>query len=457
MFCWRLCAAVFIALFVLVVETAFGADTLTWHTNDNRVSADIQATSLPRVLSGIAQLTGWHVYLESNTTMTVSAKFKDRSPGEALHMLLGDLNYALVPEAHSRPNLYVFRTVQANANQLLAPVAMNGKPSSRIGNELLVTLKPGAKIDDLARKLGAKVIGRNEAANTYLLQFADQSAADSAQDSLAGNPDVASTGYNYAMNPPIAPQVNPVTGPPDLTLNPKPTDGHKIIVGVLDTAVNDGGGKLDSSILMPSLSVADGAQPADTLTHGPAMVETMLETLKANSPDGSTSVKILPVDVYGGNETTSTFDVAQGIIAAVNGGANIINLSLGSPDDSPYLHQVIQQVTANGVVVIAAAGNEPVTTDTYPAAYPEVIGVTASQQNGQLAPYANHGDFVSVIAPGTSIVPYGGQSYVVTGTSTSTAEVSGMTAALAANGNQSPQQVVPTILKNLAYKPAPSP
>ena len=444
------------ALCLLAGAPARAADTLTWHTNENRVSADIKATPLPRVLSGVAQLTGWQVYLESNATFTVSAKFKDRTPGEALHLLLGDLNYALVPETNSRPRLYVFRTVQANANELVSPAALAGKPSSRIGNELVVTLKPGANIEDLARKLGAKVIGRNDAANTYLLKFGDEAAADSAHDSLANNSDVASTDYNYSMYPPTSPQV--VSGPslPDLTLNPKATDGHKIIVGVLDTAVSSINGNADSSILLPSISVADGTQPAGSLTHGPAMVETMLETLKANSPDGSTSVKILPVDVYGSGESTSTFDVAQGVAAAVNAGANIINMSLGSDGDSSYLHDVITKASAQGVVFFAAAGNEPVTTPTYPAAYSEVIGVTASQ-NGQLAPYANRGNFVSVIAPGTSLVPYDGQSYMVTGTSTSTAEVSGMAAALAANGNQTPDQVVPTIRTKLAYKPGPTP
>ncbi len=447
----------FCLLLALCDLRARGADTLTWHTNDNRVSADIKSTTLPRLLAGVAQLTGWQVFLEPNVTLNVSAKFKDRTPAEALQLLLGDLNYALLPQTNSRPRLYVFRTGQERATTLLQPAALDGKTnsSSRIKNELVVTLKPGSSIDDLARKLGAKVIGRDDAMNTYLLKFGDEAAADSARDSLADNSDVKGIDSNFSMAPPIMPQVTPTPSLPDLTLKPRPAGDHQIMIGVLDTAVGTIAGGADSSVVLPSLTVADGAQPSDTLTHGPAMVETMLEALKANSPDGTTSVKIQPVDVYGGNISTSTFDVALGIPKAINAGANIINMSLGSDGDSTYLHRVIENASQQGVVFFAAAGNDPVTTPTYPAAYPEVNGVTASQ-NGQLAPYANRGDFVSLIAPGTSLVPFDGQSYMVTGTSTSSASVSGIAAALADSAHVDPAQVVPTIRSKMGFQAAPS-
>jgi hypothetical protein len=77
--------------------------------------------------------------------------------------------------------------------------------------------------------------------------------------------------------------------------------------------------------------------------------------------------------------------------------------------------------------MFAAAGNEPVTTPYYPAAYPEVKAVTAID-NGQLAPYANRGSFVSLGAPGTSIVPFGSLAFGVQGTSVSSAFTSGLAA-----------------------------
>jgi thermitase len=124
------------------------------------------------------------------------------------------------------------------------------------------------------------------------------------------------------------------------------------------------------------------------------------------------------------------------VISAVNGGAKIINLSLGSDSDSPFLHQVIQQVTAQNIAVFAAAGNQPVTTAFYPAAYPEVNAVTAIDK-GQLAPYANRGSFVSLGAPGDSIFCYQGQTYLSEGTSDAASYISGVAAGYMENSQAS--------------------
>jgi hypothetical protein len=160
------------------------------------------------------------------------------------------------------------------------------------------------------------------------------------------------------------------------------------------------------------------------------MAETLLRSLQSFT-QGSTSVQILPVNVYpgggAGDASTTTFDVANGIIQAVNGGAKIINLSLGSSSDSPFLQSVIQDVNKLNIPMFAAAGNEPVTTPFYPAAYPGVKAVTAID-NGQLASYANRGSFVSLGAPGTSIVPFGNLAFGVQGTSVSSAYTSGLAA-----------------------------
>jgi subtilisin family serine protease len=161
----------------------------------------------------------------------------------------------------------------------------------------------------------------------------------------------------------------------------------------------------------------------------------------------------LPVDVYGNGSSTTTFDVAKGIYAAINAGAMIINLSLGSEGDSQFLHKMIQSGHEQGVLFFAAAGNEPVTTPTYPAAYPEVVAVTAGDKKGNVASYANHGDFVDVIAPGSSIVAFKNRVFLVMGTSASTAYSSGMAAGLADATKKPLSQVESTIRGTLGVKP----
>ena len=179
------------------------------------------------------------------------------------------------------------------------------------------------------------------------------------------------------------------------------------------------------------------------------MAETVLRSLQAMTK-GITSVQILPVDVYGPNPATSTFDVASGIVQAVNGGAKVINLSLGSAGDSSFLHSVVQDATKDNIVLFAAAGNQPVTTPFYPAAYSEVHAVTAIDQ-GQLAPYANRGSFVSLGTSGTSVVYYNGQAYYVAGTSASSAYISGAAAGYMDAKGGTTSQAQNFLLSNFGY------
>jgi hypothetical protein len=417
------------ALVLLLAAPAWAADTLNWDTNRNQVSADIKSGKLLPLLEQIASVTGWQVFLEPDATCAVSAKFDRLPPGEALHLLLRDLNFALVPQINAAARLFVFHTSMRNATRAIRPANLveSGPRGKLIPNELIVRLKPGAKIDELAKLLGAKVIGRIDSLNAYRLQFEDAAAAEAALTQLASNPDVTSVDSNFSLDRPADPRpAGSLSSPPlDMELKPPPSDG-RIIVGVVDTAMQPLCGDLNKFLLQP-ISVAGTAQlDPKAPSHGTAMAATVLRSVQAMTK-GKTAVQILPVDVYGPNASTSTFDVANGIVQAVNGGARVINLSLGSQGESPFLHSVIQDVKKQKIPVFAAAGNEPVTPPFYPAAYPEVTAVTAIDQ-GKIANYANRGSFVSLGTPGTSIVCYDGANYFVVGTSASSAFASGIAA-----------------------------
>ncbi len=431
---------------------ALAADTLVWSRNKDRMSADISSWDLSQLLERIAADTGWQVYVESNTSHSVSAKFKDRPTGDGLRFLLGDLNFSLMPQTNASARLFVFRTSMQRATQLVRPrpleILLDLRPR-RVANELVVRLKPGAKIDDLARQLGAKVIGHIDGLDAYRLQFDDAAAADVAREQLTSNPDVAGTDYNYYIDRPPAPQALAASSvaPPQLQLKPQ-SDSGRIVVGLVDTAVQPLGSQLDSFLLKP-ISVAGDAQPSDSSpTHGTAMAETILRSLQ-NVTSGSTSVQILPVDVYGPNASTTTFEVAEGVVQAVNNGATVLNLSLGGTGDDTTLRDLLQKVSDRGIPIFAAAGNAPVTTPFYPAADPGVIAVTATER-GQIASYANHGSFVDLGAPDTSIVYLGGQPYYVQGTSASTAIVSGAAAGLQDSTHKTWAQIQPALTRLFA-------
>ena len=439
---------VFLALlFALCLPGFAHADTLVWHKNQDRVDADIKSWDVRELLEHVAADTGWHIYLDPGAIRPVSAKFKALPSNDALHALLGDLNYLILPQADGPSELFVFRTSRGQATRLIVAPKKIAKP---IPNELVVILKPGSKtkIEDLARALGAKIIGRMDGQNAYLLQFPDDAATQAARTSLADNPDVASVDVNYPVDAFPAPDVSDSTSP-DLKLNPVTNNGPcQLIIGLIDTPIQP----LPASyapFVKPAISVVGPNQiPATTLTHGTAMAETIVDGVASKSSAGTpaqssdgpatvlstvktTSVQILPVDVYGNSETTTTFDVAHGIQTAIDNGATMLSMSLGSTGSSQVLQNVISQAAQLGIPMFAAAGNEPVTTPTYPAAYPGVIAVTASDPSGGIASYANRGSFVQMIAPGDNIVPFDGQNYLVEGTSTSTAIVAGMAAGMA--------------------------
>jgi hypothetical protein len=348
-------------------------------------------------------------------------------------MLLGGLNFAMVPETNASSKLYVFRTSRQNATRAVQPAKKDQKnvQPKVIPNELIVRLKPGAKIEDIARMLGAKVIGRIDSLNAYRLQFDDQTATDSARTQLASNSEVASVENNYAIDLPETTQTVPGnTAPISLKLNPPPDNG-RMVIGIVDTAYQSLGKDLDSFI-QKRVSLAGDVQPDPaTPTHGTMMVETMLSTLQQLG-NGSTSVMINTYDIYGASETGNTFILAQGIARAVADGAKLINFSGGGPANRSIIADLVSQASQNGIPVIAAKGNNGPSTDPmFPAANAGATSVTAVNQNGQVFSWANQSSIPSVAALGAVTLPFNGASFFVEGTSPATAIVTATVAFLA--------------------------
>ena len=401
------------------------ADSLNWRKEKDSVDADITTWSLIRTLEKVAEATGWQIYVEPGTQRRVSTKFKDRPRDRALDFLIPNLGRALLPGTNGGPpRLLVFRNSQRDATRLIRSRDKGPKP---IPNELIVTLKPGTNAEDLAKQLGAKIVGKSAGLNSVRLQFANEEATESAREALLNNEAVASVDPNFPITPVPVPENG--SGPvlPNLKLAPV-TAGQAIVIGLIDTAVQVQPGGADD-ILLQGVKVqgeTSGPPPSDSPTHGTAMKDALRNGIAMSAEgDQGTRVRILPVDVYGNNATTTTYEVAEGVYQAMQKGANIINLSLGGEGDTPYLHDIIRKGAAAGYTFVASAGNEPVASPTFPAAYPEVIAVTAGDAQGRIASYANWGAFVDVMAPGNAYVNFNNQTYRVSGTSPAAAYISG--------------------------------
>jgi hypothetical protein len=415
------------SLLLVLCFTSRAADSLNWRKDKDSVDADISSWSLVQTLEKIGEATGWEVYLEPGTTRNVSTKFKERPRDKALDFLLGDLGRVLLPQSNGLPaRLLVFRSTQKSATQRVSK-PRDDPTRHPIPNEIIVTLKPGENIDEIAKKLGAKVIGRNDALRTYRLQFADADAATAARAELAQHPGVEAIDNNYYVRRPETSEGFGLANPAAINLEPKaPTCPDGPTIGLIDTAVQMTGTPYDD-LLLPAVHVAgEPALSPDVPAHGTGMAQAIFQALAKTQT--RTEWRVRPYDVYGKNESSTTFDLANAVSRAISDGANPINLSLGSGGNSEFLHRIIQSGHRQGVVFIGAAGNEPTTAPTYPGAYPEVIAVTAIGPDGHLAPYANRGDFVDVLAPGQVRMTFNGQTWVTAGTSVSTALVTGLAA-----------------------------
>jgi subtilisin family serine protease len=178
-------------------------------------------------------------------------------------------------------------------------------------------------------------------------------------------------------------------------------------------------------------------------------------------------VQLMPVKFLDASGGGSTAIAATAIDYAVKQGARVINASWGGPAFSFALYQAVKRAGEQGAVVVAAAGNDGLNTDSepdYPAGYdlPNVISVAASNRADKLADFSNYGaGTVDLAAPGEDIystVPAseGASGFsTYSGTSMAAPFVSGAAALyLSRNPQASVAQVRTAILQNVDKLPA---
>jgi predicted CXXCH cytochrome family protein len=145
------------------------------------------------------------------------------------------------------------------------------------------------------------------------------------------------------------------------------------------------------------------------------------------------NARLLPVKVLDESGYGTYTQVAEGIMYATDMGARILNLGFGGLGSSQVLQEAVNYALAHGVLVVAASGNGGLNTTYYPASYPGVISVGAVDGGLNLAPFSSSNEHVSLVAPGVSInsTTLGGTYGELSGTSISSAHVSGVAALLA--------------------------
>jgi membrane-anchored mycosin MYCP len=219
------------------------------------------------------------------------------------------------------------------------------------------------------------------------------------------------------------------------------TRGGGVTVAIVDSGVDANPQFGDRVIVGPDLvaGTKPGIPPgADCVGHGTAVASIIAAApVPGISFTGvAPAARIMSVKISG-TDTFPTAVAPQGIMDAVQFGADVINLSLATPDDIPALRNAVRYALRHNVVVVAAAGNDLPHGGTgpfYPAAYPGVLAVGAAGPGGALASFSDRRTPVAVTAPGVNVTSaYPGtfpEAYapVQNGTSFAAAFVSGVVA-----------------------------
>lgn len=228
---------------------------------------------------------------------------------------------------------------------------------------------------------------------------------------------------------------------------------ENITIAVVDTGVD-----LDHPDLRRRLTkgynvIDDNHNPDDDNGHGTHVAGIIAS--ETNNREGVAGLtwysKIMPVKVLGKDGFGYTFDIAKGIVWAADNGADVINLSLGNYQPSVLLEEAVMYAYDKGVVLIAASGNDNTDQPSYPAAYNEVLSVSALSYTGELASFSNYGDYIDVTAPGVDIAStyFQKQYAALSGTSMASPHVAGLAGLiLSTNPNLSNKQVMDIIKKS---------
>ncbi|HZR01140.1 MAG TPA: S8 family serine peptidase [Chloroflexota bacterium] len=260
------------------------------------------------------------------------------------------------------------------------------------------------------------------------------------------------------------------------------TGSPAVVVGVVDTGVDLDHPEL-APVLLPGQDMVDLAgaapppgthfegdwtarddSPQDEVGHGTHVAGTI--ACATNNTFGVAGVtwscRILPVRVLARvvenapphrvRGTGSAVDIAAGIRWAVDHGAQVINLSLGGYSDTFVERDAVAYAVAHGVVVVAAMGNDDTNTPSYPAGYPGVVAVGATDQMDRRAPFSNTGPHIAVSAPGVDVLStvWDDGFASLSGTSMASPHVAGVVALIRSCNSSLSADEVGTILRETA-------
>lgn len=173
----------------------------------------------------------------------------------------------------------------------------------------------------------------------------------------------------------------------------------RTVVAVIDTGVNPDHEFLEGRIEPTKINTSNSGirnDSRDDNGHGTAVASVIVDSTLDN-------IIVRPYKVLDRYSDGTIISVAAGINCAVDDGVDVINLSLCFEESSPVLEEAVRNAYEKDIVVVGAAGNHGSDEPHYPAAYDEIISVSAINQSNIIANFSNYGEHIDFAAPGVNI------------------------------------------------------
>ena len=309
-----------------------------------------------------------------------------------------------------------------------------------VAEEAVESLDEEAEVEEEIPEIDAKLLEFPELKNERSREVREEELAR-AKEELEKDPAVESVDYNFLLTvsfTPNDPGFDEQWGlsTPRFTRAWNRTQGLGARVGVVDSGARHP--ELRDKIVARHDFVNNDSTVEDPLGHGTHVAGTV-----AADTDNGTGVaggcpgcKLVVAKAVGSDGYGSTSDIAESIVWSADEGAEVINLSLGG-SASPTLENAVDYAVDRGAVVVAAVGNDGSSIKRYPAAYPDVMAVAATDRYNQRASFSNYGSWLDVAAPGVDILSTAsyGEYRFYSGTSMAAPHVSALAGLLVGQGH----------------------
>lgn len=408
-------------LYLIPLLTAFlcgfsaRAEVQEFRIDQDRLWLKADREPLPRILEHFATV-GITIQIDPEARNLVSGDWRNADAEDALDQILSPYDYLLDWRRDSSPlgdritltGIRVYRKGFAAEVQPLRigrriETTVDGK-ARFLAREILIGFGPGSSMDDLRNFLartGGTVIEANTELGIYrILLPAGVNIPDLASQ-LVNDPAIALAEPNYVYDLPGLLPGGSSSGSGDTSQWMPPSDDSTLAVAVLDSGLvyNEG---LSAAVL----SAFDATNPnapltADAVGHGTLMAQLAAGLVDPYNTAVGEGVPVVAVKAFADDGSADAYTLMNAMTYAVAESSGPVSLSWGSETPSKMIENAINYAINHGSPVVAAVGNENTGRPMYPAAYPGVIGVAASN-GGDYADYSNRGDFVDIVAPGSA-------------------------------------------------------